>query len=227
MKTSLHILIVADDPKLTELLRDCLATAGHEISVLERGSEVLPWLQSNVADLVLLDPMTLDLRGLTLLRHLRATFNMPVIPIATKVRDIDGLPGPEVGADDYVCEPFNPQALLMRVQALLRRGVAPQPPSVQPIELDLRRFELRVLGQPMAVTPVEFRLLQKLLEHPGRVYSRSQLQAAIYTDHRVVSARTIDTHVRNLRRKFIALGCDPIASVYGVGFRYEWCVVGA
>jgi two-component system, OmpR family, response regulator BaeR len=194
---------------------------GYAISVLERGSDVLPWLRNNLTDLVLLDPTIPGLDGLALLRRLRTTSNTPVIVL----RDVDCLLDPQINAVDSIRKPFNPQEVVARVRALLGGGSSAQPASTQRIELDLQRFELRVLGQPMAVTPVEFRLLQKLLEHPGRVYSRSQLQAAIYTDHRVVSERTFDTHVRNLRRKFIAQGCDSIASVYGVGFRYEWRVV--
>ncbi len=227
MNISQHILIVEDEPKIAEVLRDYLAAAGYVVSLLERGIDVLPWLQSNVADLVLLDLMIPGLDGLAVLRRLRTRSNTPVIVVTAMVRDIDRLLGLEIGADDYICKPFNPQEVVARVRAVLRRSVGAQPASAQHIELDLLRFELRVLGQPMAVTPVEFRLLQKLLEHPGRVYSRNQLQAAIYTDHRVVSERTVDTHVRNLRRKFITLGCDPIASVYGIGFRYEWCVLAA
>jgi two-component system, OmpR family, response regulator BaeR len=227
MNIAQQVLIVEDEPKIAEVLRDYLTAAGYAVSLLDRGTEVLPWLQNNVADLLLLDLMIPGLDGLAVLRRLRTTSTTPVIVVTAMVRDIDRLLGLELGADDYICKPFNPQEVVARVRAVLRRSVAAQTPSAQHVELDLLRFELRVQGQPMAVTPVEFRLLQKLLEHPGRVYSRSQLQAAIYTDHRVVSERTVDTHVRNLRRKFIALGCDPVASVYGIGFRYEWSVVGA
>ncbi len=222
MNTTAQILIVEDEAKIAEILKDYLEAAGYAVSLLARGSDVLPWLQHNVADLVLLDLMIPGLDGLAVLRRLRTTSTTPVIVVTAMVRDMDRLLGLELGADDYICKPFNPHEVVARVRAVLRRSCAAQMPTAQHVEMDVLRFELRVQGQPMAVTPVEFRMLQKLLEHPGRVYSRSQLQAAIYTDHRVVSERTVDTHVRNLRRKFLALGCDPITSVYGIGFRYEW-----
>jgi two-component system response regulator BaeR len=111
-----------------------------------------------------------------------------------------------------------------RVKAVLRRTQAAATPSAAPasIELDESRFEARMRGQAIDLTPVEFRLLGKLVAQPGRVFSRQQLMDALYRDHRIVSERTVDSHVKNLRRKLARVGPDPIASVYGVGYRLEW-----
>jgi two-component system response regulator BaeR len=108
------------------------------------------------------------------------------------------------------------------VKTVLRRVAMPPAQRTGSLELDPERFEARVRGQQLALTPVEFRLLRKLCAQPGRVYSRQQLMDALYNDHRVVSDRTVDSHVKNLRRKLADLGVDPIASIYGLGYRFEW-----
>jgi two-component system response regulator BaeR len=144
--------------------------------------------------------------------------------ITARVEEIDRLLGLELGADDYICKPFSPREVVARVRAVLRRAAAAAVDTAAPIELDEVRFEARVEGRALALTPVEFRLLRKLAAQPGRVFSRAQLIDALYEDHRVVSDRTVDSHIKNLRRKLIAMGVDPIASVYGVGYRFEWVV---
>lgn len=154
---------------------------------------------------------------------MRAFSSVPILIVTARVEEIDRLLGLELGADDCSCKPFSLRELAARLKAVLRRSR----PSLGeggevPVMLDAAGFKLRVRGVPVPLTPVEFRLLQRLLDPPGRVWSRPQLMRVIYDDHRVVSDRTVDSHVRNLRRKFEPFDRDPIASVYGVGFRFDW-----
>jgi len=159
--------------------------------------------------------------GLGICRRVRAFSQVPVLLVTARVEEIDRLLGLELGADDYICKPFSPREVVARVKAVLRRTAAGATPAADPVSLDAERFDARVRGRPLTLTPVEFRLLHKLAGQPGRVFSRSQLIDALYLDNRVVSDRTVDSHVKNLRRKLAEAGVDPVSSVYGVGYRYE------
>ena len=218
---SQHILVVEDEPKIAALVRDYLVNAGYEVTTLDNGAAAAQWVREHAPDAVLLDIMLPGQSGLDVCKSIRGFSSVPILMVTARVEEIDRLLGLELGADDYICKPFSPREVVARVKAVLRRmnAIAHAPPS--PIELDESRFEVRVRGQPMSVTPVEFRLLRKLLAQPGRVFSRQQLMDAAYRDHRVVSDRTVDSHVKNLRRKLADAGFDPINSVYGVGYRLE------
>ncbi|MBR0346264.1 MAG: response regulator [Rudaea sp.] len=222
-----HVLVVEDEPKIAALLRDYLAVSAFQVSVRETDEGTVEWIQQHAPDAVILDLMLPGVDGLTICRTLRGlpdkrAADVPILMLTARVEEIDRLLGLELGADDYICKPFSPREVVARVKAVLRRVAlganAPQPP----IDLDDERFEARVRGQPLALTPVEFRLLRKLSAQPGRVYSRQQLMDALYSDHRVVSDRTVDSHIKNLRRKLADVGVDPIASIYGLGYRFEW-----
>jgi two-component system response regulator BaeR len=217
---SAHVLIVDDEPKIAALLRDYLADAGYATSVLDSGLGVAGWVRANTPDAILLDVMLPGESGLAICKAIREFSDVPILLITARVEEIDRLLGLELGADDYICKPFSPREVVARVKAVLRRVNAPAGAAV-PIELDEARFEARVRGQALTLTPVEFRLLRKLVAQPGRVFSRQQLMDAAYRDHRVVSDRTVDSHVKNLRRKLADAGFDPIGSVYGVGYRLE------
>ncbi len=220
MNANAHLLVVEDEDKIAAALEDYLRAAGYRTSRLADGREVAAWVRANTPDAVLLDVMLPGLDGLDVCRALRTFSQVPILMLTARVEEIDRLIGLELGADDYICKPFSLREVVARVRAVLRRAqVAALATPPAGIELDAQRFEVRVHGKPMVVTPVEFRLLEKLVAHPGRVWSRQHLMDAIYTDHRIVSDRTVDSHVRNLRRKFDELGIDPIESVYGVGFR--------
>lgn len=222
MKEAAHVLVVEDEPKIAALLRDYLAAAGYRVSLLARGDGAVAWIREQAPDAVLLDLMLPGEDGLSVCRGVRAFSTVPILMVTARVEEIDRLLGLELGADDYICKPFSPREVVARVRAVLRRAHAP--PSAEPaaIELDEGRFEARVQGRSLTLTPVEFRLLRRLAAQPGRVFSRAQLIEASYQDHRVVSDRTVDSHVKNLRRKLLGMGVDPIASVYGVGYRFEW-----
>ena len=222
-----HVLVVEDEPKIAALLRDYLAASAFRVSVRETGEGTVEWVREHAPDAVVLDLMLPGVDGLEICRTLRAlpdarAANVPVLMLTARVEEIDRLLGLELGADDYICKPFSPREVVARVKAVLRRAAPVEPGAPPAIDLDEGRFEARVRGQPVALTPVEFRLLRKLATQPGRVYSRQQLMDALYSDHRVVSDRTVDSHVKNLRRKLGEAGVDPIASIYGLGYRFEW-----
>jgi two-component system response regulator BaeR len=222
MSAAAHVLIVEDEPKIAALLADYLAVAGFRASVLGTGEGAVEWIRTHVPDAVLLDVMLPGSDGFTICRGVRAFSNVPILMVTARVEEIDRLLGLELGADDYIVKPFSPREVVARVRAVLRRAQPPSPGAEPPLHLDEERFEVRVRGNALALTPVEFRLLRKLAAQPGRVFSRAQLIDALYVDHRVVSDRTVDSHVKNLRRKLADCGVDPVASVYGVGYRFEW-----
>ncbi|WP_329742315.1 response regulator [Dyella sp. A6] len=219
------VVIVEDEPKLAALLRDYLAAAGFRSEILADGHAAVERILELAPAAVLLDVMLPGEDGLSICRRLRAASQVPVLLLTARVEEIDRLLGLELGADDYICKPYSPREVVARLRAVLRRvGEQPAQPDGQAarLQIDEERFEARIDGQPVVLTPVEFRLLQRLAAHPGRVYSRGELIDAAYRDHRVVSERTIDSHVKNLRRKLQTSGLDAIGSVYGVGYRLEW-----
>ena len=218
-----HILIVDDEPKIADVLRKYLQAEGYSASVLHSGEKALETIRSLRPDAVLLDVMLPGQDGIAILRELRAVSNVPVLLVTARVEEIDRLIGLEHGADDYICKPFSPREVVARVKAVLRRaGKEGESAAPAALEFDEPRFLVKVLGREMVVTPVEFRLLQAFAAQPGRVFSRAQLASAIYPDHRVVSDRTMDSHIKNVRKKLAELGADPIDSVYGVGYRWDW-----
>ena len=173
---------------------------------------------------MLLDIGLPDKDGFEICREIRAFSTVPLIMITGRVEEIDRLKGLELGADDYVCKPFMAREVVARVRAVLRRATEWRESTTGiGLELDEQSLEARWQGTRLELTAVEFRLLRALGRRPGHVLSRSQLLDAIYADHRVVSDRTIDSHVKNLRRKIAEAvpGSDPIESVYGMGYRYS------
>jgi len=215
------ILIVEDEPKLAALEADYLAAAGYATHRIEDGLQVVPWVRANAPDLILLDLMLPGRDGLEICRELRAFTDVPVVMVTARVEEIDRLVGLEAGADDYVCKPFSLRELVARVKAILRRG--PGAKTAAGLVLDEARHAAELDGKPLDLTPVEFRLLAILAAAPGKVFSRANLLERLYPDHRVVTDRTVDTHVKNLRRKIAEArpGDDPLPSIYGVGYKLE------
>ena len=226
MNAPVHVLVVEDEPKIAALLVEYFGIAGWRTSVLESGARVAGWIREFEPDAVILDVMLPAQNGFDVCREVRAFSNVPILMLTARVEEIDRLLGLELGADDYICKPFSPREVVARVRAVLRRtaiaagGDVPSPPPA--VDFDDEAFEARCEGQSLGLTRVEFRLLRKLLERSGRVLSRTQLLDALYEDYRIVSDRTVDSHVKNLRRKLQAHGIDGVASVYGVGYRFEW-----
>lgn len=221
------ILIVEDEPKIAALLVDYLEQSAFATHCLDNGTTVVEWVRTHRPALVLLDLMLPGVDGLTICRKLREFSQVPIVMITARVEEIDRLLGLELGADDYVCKPFSPREVVARVKAILRRqqqrdlGVGTS--ARHGLVLDEPGFRASVNGRMLPLTPVEFRLLYSLAEQPGRVYSRALLMDRVYTDGRVVSDRTMDTHIKNLRRKLADALPDAelIHSVYGVGYRLE------
>ncbi|MFT4048144.1 MAG: response regulator [Solimonas sp.] len=218
-----HVLIVEDEPRLAAVLGDYLRAAGYRSTHVADGAAALPAVRAHAPDLLLLDLMLPNRDGLDICRELRATSEVPVIMITARVDELDRLLGLDVGADDYICKPFSPREVVARVRAVLRRhrrtadGVA-----AGGLAIDDAAWRASVDGRDLGLTQVEFRLLRTLAANPGRVYSRDQLMDRLYADHRVVTDRTVDSHVKNLRRKLAdAGGEDWIKSIYGVGYRFE------
>lgn len=220
-----RVLIVEDEPKLATLMRDYLVADGFAVDWLDHGSTVVDAVKAAPPDALLLDLMLPGKDGFAICKELRAFTDLPIIMVTARVEEIDRLIGLDMGADDYVCKPFSPRELVARVKALLRRaGRAQQTSAVASVlHLDSDRFEARYHGVVVPLTAVEFRLLEALVAARGRVLSRNQLMDAAYVDHRVVSDRTVDSHVKNLRKKLTDIRDedDPIRSIYGMGYKLE------
>lgn len=217
------VLIVEDEGKLAELLRDYLHQSNYGTHWIDNGDSVDDWVRTNKPDLVLLDLMLPGKDGLTVCRELREHSQVPIIMVTAKVDEIDRVLGLELGADDYVCKPFSPREVLARVKAMLRRA-AMEPSTTMPgLTIDDDRFAASIDGRDLDLTPVEFRLLALLASQPGRVFSRDRLMDSIYVDGRVVSDRTVDSHVKNLRQKVAKIigSGEMIRSIYGVGYKLD------
>jgi two-component system, OmpR family, response regulator BaeR len=216
-----RILIVEDEPKLAALEADYLKAAGFETHVIGDGREVVDWVRAHAPDLMLLDLMLPGRDGLEICRDIRAFSDVPIVMVTAKVEEIDRLIGLDSGADDYVCKPFSVRELVARVRAILRRGRGALNAAGLVIDEEAHRAELD--GRALDLTPVEFRLLRALAAAPGRVFPRERLLERIYEDHRVVTDRTVDVHVKNLRRKLeeVRPGEELVRSIYGVGYKLE------
>ncbi len=229
------ILIVEDEQRLADLVADYLKAAGYQVDQLYTGETVPDWVRTHRPDLILLDLMLPGKDGLTLCREIRAApgepGRIPVIMTTARVEEIDRLIGLALGADDYVCKPYSPRELVARVKAVLRRTAAPlvtdapgaAAVAADPLTLDPDALRVQAQGRAIELTAVEFALLATLHAAPGRIFSRERLMDRIYTDRRIVADRTIDSHIKKLRRRLEELlpGRELVHSVYGVGYRYE------
>ncbi len=218
------ILIVEDEPKLAEVLREYLTESNYNNHWIENGLEVLPWVKENTPDLILLDLMLPGKDGLSIFTELRRFSDIPVVMATAKVHEIERLLGLELGADDYICKPYSPREVVVRIKNILRRTntIASQPSLCQ-IEIDESAMSIKLNGVLLDATPSEYRLLKQLTDNQNRVYSRDHLMDYIYDDNRVVTDRAVDSHIKNLRKKMVAVSekCDLIKSVYGVGYKLE------
>ena len=214
-----RILIVEDEPKLGQLLIDYLRAASYAPTLISHGDQVLPYVRQTPPDLILLDLMLPGTDGLTLCREIRRFSGVPVVMVTAKIEEIDRLLGLEIGADDYICKPYSPREVVARVKTILRRCKPHRELQVldaeSPLIVDESRFQASWRGKLLDLTPAEFRLLKTL--------SHEQLLNRLYDDYRVVTDRTIDSHIKNLRRKLESLDAEQsfIRAVYGVGYRWE------
>jgi two-component system response regulator BaeR len=219
-----HILIVEDEVKLASLLKDYLVQSGFEVDILHDGSQVEEWLGTHKTSLVLLDLMLPGKSGVDICKDIRKTSQLPVIMTTAKADEIDRLLGLELGADDYICKPFSPREVVARAKAVLRRTEGTDKPVDKGLVLDVDTYKATIHGRDLNLTAVEFQLLKVLSDQPGRIFSRSVLVDKIYSDGRVVSDRTIDSHIKKLRKKISAVLPDVelIHSLYAVGYKFEW-----
>ncbi|MGJ8691677.1 MAG: response regulator [Thalassotalea sp.] len=218
------VLVVEDEIKLANLLNDYLVQADYKPWLIHEGNTVVEAVKANTPDLILLDLMLPGKDGLTICREIRAFSNVPIIMVTAKVEEIDRLLGLELGADDYICKPFSPREVIARIKSVLRR-VQPDNSPNQPVakyQLNEDTYQLTIAGNDIVLTAIEFNILKVLTKEPGRIFSRSQLIDHIYQDHRVVSERTVDSHIKKLRKKLHdALPEDElIQSVYSVGYKF-------
>jgi len=217
-----QILIVEDELKLAKLLQDYLAQANFQAAIIANGLEVVPYIKGHRIDLVLLDLMLPGLDGMEICKEIRSFSQIPIIMVTARVEEIDRLLGLELGADDYICKPFSPREVVARIKAVLRRASGGMKVPANGLVLDEEGYLASLNGVDLQLTAVEFKLLSFLAATPGRIYSREQLMARIYQDDRVVSDRTIDSHIKKLRKKIAEHNRDEelIGSVYGVGYKF-------
>lgn len=224
-----RILVVDDDAHIREVVRFALEKAGHEVGEAADGRAALDAFARSPADLVVLDILMPELDGLEVCRELRRTSEVPILFLSSRDEELDRVLGLEMGADDYVVKPFSPRELVARVKGILRRATTRMPEagdskrvkSFGPLRLDADRFECSWGGTPVTLTVTEFGLLQSLLGMPGKVYTRDELVERAYGDGHHITDRTVDSHIRRIRKKFKTAGGEPVETVYGLGYRIQ------
>lgn len=226
------ILVVDDDPHIREVLRFALEKAGFRVHEASNGAEAVQRFDELRPALVVLDILMPEMDGTDACRQLRARSQVPIVFLSSRDDEVDRIVGLELGGDDYVTKPFSPRELVARVKAVLRRSAPAEPRgpekprgrmAVGRLALDLDRFEAHWDGRPVVLTVTEFGILKTLMGHPGRVYTRAELMEGAYEEDNIVSDRTMDSHVRRVRRKFSDMGADPIETVHGFGYKLGSC----
>lgn len=225
MKTT--ILVVEDEPAIQELIAVNLRLAGFEVQLADTAEQAQSLIKEALPDLILLDWMLPGIQGIQYAKELRAesrTRQIPIIMLTAKGAEEDRVSGLEAGADDYITKPFSPKELRARINAVLRR-VAPQLAEEQitigDLSLDPSTHRVQANGQNLRLGPTEFRLLHFFMAHPERVFSRTQLLDNIWGDHVFIEERTVDVHIRRLRKALSPTGHDRhIETVRGAGYRF-------
>ena len=227
------IAVVDDEDNIRETVAFALRREGYEAVMFRDGADAWETFQERLPTLAILDIMMPRMDGLELCRKLRArSETLPIIFLTSRDEELDRILGLELGADDYLCKPFSMRELVARVKVLLRRLAlvnepkgaksGEEPMRVGALELDLQRYLVKWSGKPIDLTVTEFLMLQSLVRHPGHVKSRKQLMKEGYSHDTYVSDRTIDSHIKRLRRKFEESDASfsAIETVYGVGYRW-------
>lgn len=217
-----HILIVEDEQSLAQVLSEYLTQSGFVTDILNDGLSVIDYVKHQPVDLIILDLMLPGQNGLDIYRELRTFSHVPVVMATARVDEIDRLIGLELGADDYICKPYSPREVVVRVKNILRRTTDEVKVSEQILSINEDTMQVLVKGQEVSLTRAEFRLLLHFHQHSEQVFSREQLMSQIYSDNRIVTDRTIDSHIKNLRRKVqnIDADVDCVQSIYGVGYKF-------
>ena len=219
-----NILIVEDDERIAEVLKSYFENAEFKVTVLNTGSMVVSNIQASPPDLVLLDIMLPDIDGMTICREIRSFSNVPIIMVTAMVEDVDRLLGLELGADDYICKPFIPREVVARAKAVLRR-IHPEHEEkrlvVGPLIMDEKKHTVTVEGSDIKLTPIEYQLLRIMMSAPDRVFTRNDFISKIQGYNYDGYDRTIDNHIKNLRKKIDEhlAGHETIHTVFGVGYK--------
>jgi two-component system response regulator BaeR len=221
----IHILLVEDEVDLAEMVRDYLLAENFQVEMRHSGADVVEHVQLRPPHLILLDLMLPGKDGISICREIRQFSDVPIIMVTARAEEIDRLLGLELGADDYICKPARPREIVARVKAVLRRTL-PRDSAKQNnkrLLLDEQQLFASLDGKAIDLTLVEFKLLKLLVSVEGKIFSRQEIIRAIYSDNRVISERSIDSHIKKLRRKIedVIDGDNPVQSVYGVGFKWE------
>jgi len=220
-----RILLIEDEPDIAEVLQYNLKKEGFEVEIAHRGDSGLEALRRQPPDLILLDLMLPGVDGLELTRILKreaATARLPIVMLTARGEEVDRIVGLELGADDYISKPFSPREVVLRVKAVLRRRQPEESDGerleIGTIRLDISGHQLRLDGKEVPLTATEFRLLRLLMERGGRVQTRGQLLSDVWGYAENIDSRTVDTHIRRLRRK-LGAEAERIETVIGVGYR--------
>ncbi len=223
--TDEHLLVVEDEKKIAEVLSDYLTQAGFKVSCIHSGDQAVEKIKAVSPALALLDIMLPGMDGISVCREVRKFSDIPIIMITARIEEVDRLLGLEIGADDYICKPFSPREVVARVKAVLRRarpGETPQRLVAGPIILDEELHQVTIDGTPLALTPSEFGLFHVLMAAPNRVFSRADLLDKVQGYRYDGYDRTIDSHIKNLRKKISKRlpNREIIQTIYGVGYRF-------
>lgn len=223
----MKVLVVEDDPRISDVLEYALKAEGYEVQTAQRGREATDIARRSAPSLIVLDVGLPDIDGFEVCRIVRTFSDVPVIFLTSRSDEIDRVVGLEIGGDDYVVKPFSPRELLARIKAIRRRNDRPgAPPPLDrsenqlcygPLTIDADRFRVECQRQEIILTAQEFKLLELLVKHPGRVFTRAQLLNRAWGDGGLVTDRTIDVHVKSLRKKFGKF--EFIETVRGIGYR--------
>jgi DNA-binding response OmpR family regulator len=223
-----EIMVAEDDPKLAEVLRRYLEREGYQVVLVPDGRQAIDRARQHPPDLIILDLMLPRVDGWDVCRVLKRESGVPILMLTARSTQDDIVLGLDLGADDYVTKPFGPPELMARVRTVLRRqsvdaALVPAPLRVGPLVIDPDRHEVAFDGCAVDCTPAEFRLLEVLASAPGRVYSRARLLDCLHGMAGFISERTIDGHIKNLRKKIEADPRQPqlLITVYGVGYKLD------
>jgi two-component system OmpR family response regulator len=224
--TSADILVVDDDDNLREVVRYSLSREGFQIREARDGADALRQFKDRAPDLIVLDILMPEIDGLEVCRQVRRSSQVPIVFLSSKDEELDKIIGLELGGDDYVTKPFSPRELVSRVRAVLRRTHRPETTpdasdelTAGPVRLNPSLHRVWAGDEEVRLTVTEFRLLQVLMSHAGKVYTRDELVERAYPGNHHVSDRTLDSHVRRIRQKFRTHALDPVETVHGLGYR--------
>jgi two-component system OmpR family response regulator len=222
----MKVLVVEDDPRISDVLEYALKAEGYDVQTAQRGREAAEIARTSAPGVIVLDVGLPDIDGFEVCRIVRTFSEVPVIFLTSRSDEIDRVVGLEIGGDDYVVKPFSPRELLARIKAILRRNHRPEAARTEErkaqlhygsITIDPEKFRVHCEGREITLTAQEFKLLELLVRHPGRVFTREQVLNRAWGDGGLVSDRTIDVHVKSLRKKFGKF--EFIETVRGIGYR--------